>query len=285
MLAQDMMYSDVAMNAVLYKNPVELSLGLIRSLHDTDPTVIDPNLYRLSTLLSNLGWTPQVPGSIFGRSGYDANYKWYSGYTHTQWITTASRIFYDYASTGAYRMDQIIPITTRNGVDITIPDAIEQAENALLGGRKLPEDVQKKITTYLTTSETGATIAFLPNVESYRRVKFPGIFSLIVSQPEYILKSGVDMPEIPQSSEQSTLKTSSGKLIIIELPGGYDWLHGVIRKTDYPYYQHIRSADSGSIAQAQENLVDIGEYYLNPYLAYSGGRVENGPAFQDLINE
>lgn len=67
MLVQDMMYSDIAMNAVLYKNPVELSLGLIRTLHESDPTIIDSNLYRLSTLLANLGWTPQVPGSIFGR--------------------------------------------------------------------------------------------------------------------------------------------------------------------------------------------------------------------------
>lgn len=156
----------------------------------------------------------------------------------------ASRIFYDYTSTGAYRMDAIIPITTRNGTDISIQDFITQAEDSLLGGRRLPEDVQRKIADYLTTSETGATIPFLPNLESYRRVKFPGVFSLIVSQPEYVLKSGVDMPEIPQSSEKSSLQTSSGKLIIIELPGGYDWLHGVIRKTDYPYYQYIRSTES-----------------------------------------
>ena len=284
MLAQDMMYSDIAMNAVLYKNPVELSLGLLRTLHESEPTVIDSNLYRLSTFLTNLGWTPQVPGSIFGRPGFDTNIKWYSGYTHTQWMTMASRIFYDYTSTGAYRMDTIIPVTTRNGVDISIQDFITQAEDSLLAGRRLPEDVQRKIADYLTTSETGATIPFLPNLESYRRVKFPGVFSLMVSQPEYVLKSGVDMPEIPQSSEKSSLQTSSGKLIIIELPGGYDWLHGVVRKTDYPYYQHIRSTDSGSIAIARENLVDIGEYYLNPYLAYSGGEIENGPAFKDLLD-
>ncbi len=107
----------------------------------------------------------------------------------------------------------------------------------------------------------------------------------MVTQPEYILKSGVDIPEIPKSSEPTSIESATGKLIIIELPGGYDWLHGLVKKSDYPYYSYIRTVASGSIASSPENLVDIGDYYLNPYLAYSGGNIANGPAFIDLLDQ
>lgn len=173
LLSDDMMYSDIAMNVLLYKNPLELSIGLLKLLHTKDTSVIDPNFYKQSVLLSNLGWTPYIPGSIFGRAGFDTNYKWYSGYTHTQWINMATRIFYDYAGTGAYHMDDIIPVTSHDGVDISIDELITQAEDNLLGGRRLSSRVRNRISEYLTTSETGSTIPFRPNVLAYKKVKFP----------------------------------------------------------------------------------------------------------------
>ena len=59
----------------------------------------------------------------------------------------------------------------------------------------------------------------------------------------------------------------------MELPGGYDWLNGIIKKTDYAHYAEIRTDETSgnSITQSLTGLVDIGDYYMNRYLAYSGG--------------
>lgn len=269
-LTQDMMYSDTAVNAVLYKNPLELSIGLLKTIHANDPTTLDTNLYSYDNLLSTFGWNPYIPGSIFGRDGYDYNYKWFSGYTEGQWVNFTTRIMSDYTRTGSYLISNIVPITTESGSDISMDRMIEQAENNLYLGRRLNTDVKNKIKTYLTTSETGSGILFQPNVASYRNVKFPGVFALMLSQPEYILKSGYDNPTIPSATMPSRLDSASGKLIIIELPGGYDWLHGIIKKADYPYYNQLRTDLTGTtIAHTESSLIDIGNYYMSPFLAYS----------------
>lgn len=64
LLASDVMYSDAAMNAVTFKNPLELAIGTVKLLHSQSPTLIDPAL-KDSSLLSRLNWTPFFPGSIF----------------------------------------------------------------------------------------------------------------------------------------------------------------------------------------------------------------------------
>lgn len=49
------------MNALLYANPLELSLGLFRTLHAADPATFDTSFYAYSDILSKLGWTPYFP--------------------------------------------------------------------------------------------------------------------------------------------------------------------------------------------------------------------------------
>jgi hypothetical protein len=245
-LSQDMMYSNIAMNSILYKNPIELSIGLFKTIHANDPATLDTNFYQYDSLLTSFGWNPYIPGSIFGRDGFDYNYKWFSGYTEGQWVNTVTRVMSDYTRTGAYLISNIVPITTESGADISMDRMIEQAENNLYLGRRLSTTVKNQIKTYLTTSETGSGILFQPNVSTYRNVKFPGVFALMLSQPEYILKSGYDNPTITNTSMPSQLDAASGSLIIIELPGGYDWLHGIIRKSDYSYYNQLRTDLTGT---------------------------------------
>lgn len=92
-----------------------------------------------------------------------------------------------------------------------------------------------------------------------------------MTQPEFIMKSGFDLPAAPVVSEPSTLDSASGTLIVIEMPGGYDWLNGIIQKSDYSSYQALRTDGSGNtIAQPLSNLVDLGQFYMNKWLAYSG---------------
>lgn len=173
MLVQDFFYSDTSMNAVLYYSPLELVIGLFRTLHAADATTFDTNFFAYNDLLSRLSWTPYFPGSIFGRDGYDANYKWFSAYTATQWSNLVTTVSYDLTRTGAYQIPNIVPITQSGGTDITMDDFISQVEDNLILSRPLPLSVKNSIKSYLTTSETGATISFQPNNTAYRDVKFP----------------------------------------------------------------------------------------------------------------
>lgn len=59
-------------------------------------------------------------------------------------------------------------------------------------------------------------------------------------------------------SEPSKIENATGALIVVELPGGYDWLNGIISKSDYTNYQAARTNASGeTIAQSLTGLVDI----------------------------
>lgn len=173
LLVQDFMYSDESMNSILYYNPLELVVGLFKLLHAQDPNTFDTNFLAYSDLLSRLGWIPFTPGSIFGRDGYDTNYKWFSAYTATQWTNLVTTITYDYTRTGAYLMSNIVPVTSSGSSDITMDDLITQVEDNLLLGRDIPVSLENQIKNFLTTSETGASIPFQPNVQSYRNLKFP----------------------------------------------------------------------------------------------------------------
>lgn len=99
LLTQDFMYSDESMNAILYANPLELMIGLFRTIHAVDPDTMDTNFYASYNILDRMGWTPYVPGSIFGRDGFDENYKWSSAYNTTQWTNLVTTVMYDYTRT------------------------------------------------------------------------------------------------------------------------------------------------------------------------------------------
>ncbi len=66
LLSSDLLYSNISMNGISYKNPLELTIGTLKILHDKDPLTFDPRIYD-TNLLNFLGWTPYFPGSVFGR--------------------------------------------------------------------------------------------------------------------------------------------------------------------------------------------------------------------------
>ncbi|MDD3144606.1 MAG: DUF1800 family protein [Candidatus Gracilibacteria bacterium] len=85
LLASDMMYSEKSMNSIIYKNPLELTLGTANIFG------INFENLRVSSVV-NLGWNPYYPASIFGRDGFDDNGAFYTAYTETQWVNEASYI-------------------------------------------------------------------------------------------------------------------------------------------------------------------------------------------------
>ncbi len=110
LLASDIMYSDASMNAVSYKNPLELTIGTLKILHDKDPLTLDPRAYD-TELLNMLGWRPYFPGSVFGREGFDDTNKWFTAYSENQWISFATKLA-STTTTGSYLLPNIVARTS-----------------------------------------------------------------------------------------------------------------------------------------------------------------------------
>jgi len=64
LLSSDMMYSDTAMNAVRFKNPLELTIGTLKLLSYKHPEKYH-NLVMDTSLLTVVDWVPYNPFSIF----------------------------------------------------------------------------------------------------------------------------------------------------------------------------------------------------------------------------
>lgn len=110
LLASDVFYSDTAMNSVSYKNPLELTIGTLKILHQYDPLTLDPRIYD-TELLNMLNWRPYFPGSVFGREGFDDNTKWFTAYTENQWISFATKLA-NTTSSGSYLLSNIVSNTS-----------------------------------------------------------------------------------------------------------------------------------------------------------------------------
>ncbi len=92
-----------------------------------------------------------------------------------------------------------------------------------------------------------------------------------MSQPEYVLLSGYDLPPLTNTTDQHFLDNITGKLFFVELYGGNDYLTSIIPKDEYSTYLDYRTNQTGSIAITGTGLVDIGNFYMNSALAYSSG--------------
>ena len=165
--------------------------------------------------------------------------------------------------------------------DSSVDEVITQIEDNLLSARRLPESVKEKIRTYATTSSTGAIIPFTPSKTTTQNTKVRGIIALALASPEFILQSGYDAAPLVEITGQSPVSSTNNKLVFIELGGGYDWLHGIIPKDQYSTYQSLRTNSSGTIAIAPENLTDLGDFYMNNALAFSGA---SGPSLKSLYD-
>ncbi|MDQ1343806.1 MAG: hypothetical protein QG650_526 [Patescibacteria group bacterium] len=155
----------------------------------------------------------------------------------------------------------------------TPAELLDKLQNELLLGRTLPSDVRTKIETFLTTDESGNPIPFAISDTNYQRKKVRGAVAMVLSQPEFVLQTGFDAaPAASGGGGSSPVSAASGKLLIVELGGGYDWLHGVVPKDEYAGYVSKRTLASGSgIALDTGRLTDLGDLYLNNAIAYGSG--------------
>jgi hypothetical protein len=113
--------------------------------------------------------------------------------------------------------------------DITPLEFFERIEDRLILGRRLLPDTKTRMTTYLQTNADGSPAVFRPSLTSQSN-KLRAIIAMYLTQPEFVLQTGIDRPIVNETLAQSVLSNATGKLLLVELGGGYDWLHGVIPK-------------------------------------------------------
>ncbi len=119
-------------------------------------------------------------------------------------------------------------------------------ETKLLSGRPLPSDVKTGMTDFLLKDGDNKPILFKPSTTAYQTTKIRSIVAMFLSQPEYVLNMGYDQTTTAENLAQSVLTNATGKILFVELGGGYDWLHGVIPKAEYQDYIAKRTTASGS---------------------------------------
>jgi hypothetical protein len=157
----------------------------------------------------------------------------------------------------------------------TAPELVDALTARLLPYRPLPSDVRDSLLAYLSTDNSGATIVPHPAVNSYANARLRGLVALVLSQPEYLMVSGYDRASVSaDAGGASPLSSARGKLVIVQMYGGYDWLHGVIPKADYDLFARGRTTvTNGTIATDLSRLIDLGDYYLSsdfaPYAPYA----------------
>lgn len=148
--------------------------------------------------------------------------------------------------------------------DILPSELISHLESLFLQGRTLSQNIHQSIENYLYTIPSWAADAWLPFDATYQRKKVRAILTFLLTQPEYILLSGQDIPSSTNQGNGSNFVGKNQKLVLVELFGGYDWLHGVVQKSEYDLY----AADRWVLTVPRQNMIDLGEYYMNPAFSW-----------------
>ncbi len=239
LLSNDMMYSQRSMNAIIYKTPVDLIVGTKKILW------VD-NLSTFRYSLSNLSWEPYMPGSIFWRDGFDENKEFFNATSVIKWSYEASKI--------------IDEIDTSIFIDSTLSleENITLIEQRLLWEEILSNTTRDQLLSFMLKDQQWDPIEFQPESQEYNKYYTSSLIYFILSQPEYILQSWVDIPQDTQT-ENTQFYWNDNKLVIIKYRWWLDWLHWVIPKDEYWKYLENRE----SWALQLDELVEVWDYYLN----------------------
>jgi uncharacterized protein (DUF1800 family)/uncharacterized protein (DUF1501 family) len=237
LFTSDIMYRPQYMQEERYKSPVELVASFYTSLYGRNDYSIIPN----ATVLTDLGYEPMRPGSIFGRPGYDANILFYSGSILDKWIGDSDRILRAHTDSVSVAQ-QLATIITQN--KITTPLALVQYfENRLYLGAKLPPKAESDITAFVTSSSTIPAAEALDTNNAASMNKMIGMLDLLYAQPEFIMTGGTPSAiALPQPLTPSP-QNASTTLVIIRLHGGFDYQQLVANIKDPDYASNRQSLD------------------------------------------
>jgi uncharacterized protein (DUF1501 family) len=166
--------------------------------------------------------------------------------------------------------------------EITPDEFIVMLESRLLAGHALPSDVKTQISNFLNANSDGTPGIFRPSNPAFQTAKLRAAISIFLAQPEFVLQTGYDRPPITENLAQGVLSNANGKIVFVELGGGYDWLHGIVPKAEYADYVNLRTVTGGTIGIDLSRMTDLGDFYMNSSLAYGSGG--SAPSLKSLYD-
>lgn len=239
LLSSDIMFRPQYMQADHYKTPLELVASYYSTLYGRNNYSVTPN----GTVLGALNFAPYLPGSVFGRDGFNSNALFYSGTILNSWVSNNYRLVH----TAGQPLPPNIAALKQSA---PTPDKFVAAlSTQLYLGATLPAATQKQLVDYLGTSMSDAKIL--------------DVLSLMLDQPEFIAQGG-NLQASPLTAADETSTSSSPKLVVVRLRGGFDYQQLVANTADPAY-----AANRGSLALTAANSTPLGNGYVLNNLASS----------------
>jgi uncharacterized protein (DUF1800 family)/uncharacterized protein (DUF1501 family) len=232
LLSSDIMFRPQYMQADRDKTPLELVASYYSALYGRSDYSATPN----GTVLAALNFAPYLPGSVFGRDGFNSNALFYSGTILNSWVSSNYRL--------VHSIGQVLPPNIAAlKQSATTPEQFVSALSAQLYlGATLPTATQRQLVDYLGVGMADSKIL--------------DVVSLMLDQPEFLAQGGkLQAAAIPATNETST--SSSPKLVVVRLRGGLDYQQLVANTSDPAY-----AADRGSLALTPATSHPLGNGYV-----------------------
>jgi len=232
LLSSDIMFRPLYMHADRYKTPLELVASYYSTLYGRNDYSVTPD----GSVLAALNFTPYLPGSVFGRDGFNANALFYSGTVLNSWVSSSYRLVHS----GRLGLPPNIAALKKSA---TTPDQFVTAlGNQLFLGAALPSATKRQLVDYLGASMSDA--------------KIQDVLALMLDQPEFLAQDGnLQAASLAAADETST--SSSPKLVVVRLRGGLDYQQLVANTSDPAY-----AADRRALALTPADSSSLGNGYV-----------------------
>ena len=233
LLSSDIMFRPQYMQADRYKTPLEAVASFYSALYGRNDFSVAPD----STLLSSMNFTPYLPGSVFGRDGFNSNPLFYSGTVIENWVHTTDVLLHPATAAPLPPAVYAARKLARNATQF-----VSSLSQALYLGKQLPASTQKILVDYLGTDMTDQHVR--------------DVTALLLDQPEFLTQSGnLQHTAIQQSNETATGPDS--KLVVVRLRGGMDYQQLVANTADPAY-----ATDRKSLALTPADSTPLGNGYV-----------------------
>jgi len=233
LLSSDIMFRPQYMQADRYKTPLEAVACFYSALYGRNDFSAVPD----SSLLSSMNFTPYLPGSVFGRDGFNSNPLFYSGTIVENWVHTTDVLLHPAT---AAPLPPAVNAAKKSAHTAT--QFVSSLSEMLYLGKQLPATTQKILADYLGTDMTDQHVR--------------DVTALLLDQPEFLSQSGnLQHTAIQKSNETATSPNS--KLVVIRLRGGMDYQQLVANTADPAY-----ATDRKSLALTPADSTPLGNGYV-----------------------
>ena len=232
LLRSDIMFRPQYMQADRDKTPLELVASYYSTLYGRNDYSVAPD----GSVLAALNFAPYLPGSVFGRDGFNTNALFYSGTILNSWVRSSYRLTHS----GGKGLPPNIAALKRSA---PTPDRFVTAlGDQLYLGATLPAATVRQLVEYLGAGMSDA--------------KIEDVVALMLDQPEFVAQSGnLQAVGLPSTDETST--SASPKLVVVRLRGGADYQQLVANTSDPAY-----AADRATLALTPDRSSSLGNGYV-----------------------